>query len=272
MRPFAVLGESVGIVPAKLRGDVSEGDTVLGPARASKARLDVAEIEREHLVKLGIGVGVGPEEALLLGVGLGEGDDLGGTPGELQVPNRFVVDREHSAGGAVLRGHVGDRRAVGEREAREAWPEELHELADDTLRAQHFGHCQDEVGCGRSSRKATRETHPDDDRSRLRECLAKEHGLGLDATDAEADNAKPVDHGRVGVGADECVGEGGQLAIEFTRLNQWGQVLEVDLVDDSGARWDGPEVVKGLLGPAQELIALAVSLVLAGDVCAVGLG
>jgi hypothetical protein len=45
-----------------------------------------------------------------------------------------------------------------------------------------------------------------------------------------------------------------------------GQVLDVDLVDDAGARRDDLEVVERRLAPAQELVALAVALVLELDV------
>ena len=47
------------------------------------------------------------------------------------------------------------------------------------------------------------------------------------------------------------------------RLDDAGQVLEVDLVDDPGVRRDDAEVVEGALAPAQERVALAVPLELA---------
>ena len=45
-----------------------------------------------------------------------------------------------------------------------------------------------------------------------------------------------------------------------------GQVLDVDLVHDAGARRDHLELVERGLAPAQELVALAVALVLQLDV------
>ena len=45
-----------------------------------------------------------------------------------------------------------------------------------------------------------------------------------------------------------------------------GQVLDVDLVDDAGAGRDDLEVLERALSPAQELVALAVALVLDLDV------
>src|SRR3970040_959707 len=45
-----------------------------------------------------------------------------------------------------------------------------------------------------------------------------------------------------------------------------GEGLEVDLVDDARPGWHDAQVGEGGLRPAQELVALAVALVLAGHV------
>ncbi|GIW20357.1 MAG: hypothetical protein KatS3mg065_0653 [Chloroflexota bacterium] len=50
------------------------------------------------------------------------------------------------------------------------------------------------------------------------------------------------------------------------------RILEVDLVDDAGPRRDDAEVPEGGLGPAEELVALGVPLVLPGDVEEEGVG
>jgi hypothetical protein len=108
------------------------------------------------------------------------------------------------------------------------------------------------------------------------EHLGYEHGhglpehrrLGLDPAYAPAEHAESVDHGGVRVGADERVGVGltGLLVSE----DDTGEVLEVDLVDDAGVgRHDG-EVVERALTPAQEGVALLVSLELALGVEAEG--
>src|SRR5207249_10014317 len=54
------------------------------------------------------------------------------------------------------------------------------------------------------------------------------------------------------------------------RLDDAGEVLEVDLVHDSGPRWDDLEVAERGLPPAQEGVALAVPLELELDVAAEG--
>jgi hypothetical protein len=61
-----------------------------------------------------------------------------GASREPEIIERHVVDREDAAGGAVLRGHVRDRGAVGERKLAEAVAEELDELLDDAALAQHL--------------------------------------------------------------------------------------------------------------------------------------
>jgi hypothetical protein len=92
--------------------------------------------------------------------------------------------------------------------------------------------------------------------------------LGLDAADAPADHADAVDHRGVGVGADAGVG----VRHAVTHHRDAGEVLDVDLVHDAGARRHHLEVVEGALAPAQELVALAVALVLDLDVALEGLG
>ncbi|MPM98693.1 hypothetical protein SDC9_145881 [bioreactor metagenome] len=75
----------------------------------------------------------------------------------------------------------------------------------------------------------------------------------------------------MGVGADTGVGVGLQDTVDLTREDHAGEVLDVDLVHDAGARGDDLEVVEGGLAPAEELVALLVALVLDVDVLGEGL-
>ena len=135
------------------------------------------------------------------------------------------------------------------------------------MRAEHVADDQHEVGRRRAARQVAEQAHADDARHGLVERLAEQHRLGLDAADAVAQDAKGVDHRGVRIGADERVGEGDQAAVIVrARGNDLGQVLEVDLVDDARAgRHDAQAGERGLR-PAQQLVALAVALVLALDV------
>ena len=65
---------------------------------------------------------------------------------------------------------------------------------------------------------------------------------------------------------DERVGEGDPAALVLAVRDDRREVLEVDLVDDAGARRHDAQVAERGLRPAQQLVALAVALVLALDV------
>jgi hypothetical protein len=234
---------------------LSERNSVLRPARAGEARLDVAEVELDDLRIRRLLVGVVPEH-VVLGVRVDERDPLRRSPGQAQVLERPLVDGEEAAGGPVLRGHVPDGRAVGDGEPREPVAEVLHELPDDTGLPEQLGHGEDEVGGGRAVRQLAGEAEADDLRNEHRDRLAEHGRLGLDPPDAPAEHAEPVDHRGVRVGAEQRVRE--RLAV--ARLDHAREVLEIDLMADAGARRDDGEVVERPLGPAEQRVALAVPL------------
>ena len=242
-----------------------QGDAVLGPARSGERRLDRAEVQLEERVELGAVAGLAPQ-ALGLRVALHEVHPLGRTAGEAQVRQRLVVDREQRARRAELGAHVRDRGAVGEREAGEAVTGELDERAHDAERSEHLGDDQDEVGRGRGPRQLAVEADADDPRHRLVERLAQQDGLGLDPADAVAEHPEPVDHRRVRVRPDERVRERDPPVGVGAVADDRREELEVDLVDDPGARRHDAQVAERGLRPAQELVPLAVALVLLADV------
>ncbi len=205
-------------------------------------------------------------EALVAAVRLDELDLLVRAAGHGQVGERLVVHGEEAAGRAVLGRHVRDRRAVGHGEPDEAGPEVLDELPDDAGGAQDLGDREDEVGRGRALAQRAREPEAHDLGDEHRHRLAEQRRLGLDAADAPAEHAEPVHHRRVRVGADERVGERLEHAVLVPALDDAREVLQVHLVADAGVRRRHLEVVEGALAPAQERVALAVSLVVAVDV------
>jgi hypothetical protein len=172
-----------------------------------------------------------PEE-VLLAVGLDESDPLGAASRQPQVIEGHLVDGEEPARRAVLGRHVAERRAVGEWQRADSFAEILDELSDDTRLSEDLRHREDEVGRGRAfaQRAAQLETHHLRDEHRER--LSEHRSLGLDPADTPAEDSEPVDHRRVGVGADERVGERSAVAL----LDDAGEVLEVDLVADPGPR------------------------------------
>ena len=200
-------------------------------------------------------------EALFLAVGLDEPHLLLGAPGEPQVRQRFVVDREDRAGRSVLRRHVADRRAVRKRNRRDAGTVELDELADDAVLAQHLRDREDEVGRRRALGQLAGELEADDARDQHRHRLTEHRRLGLDSTDAPAEYAEAVDHRGVRVGPDERVRISKALPVGVAALeHRPRQVFEVDLMHDAGVRWHDGEVLERLLAPTKELVALLVAV------------
>ena len=133
--------------------------------------------------------------------------------------------------------------------------------------AQHLGHDQHQVGRGRPARQRPVEPDADDVGHRLVERLAEQDRLRLDAAHAIAEDAEAIDHRRVRIGADERVGVGDPASLAVIGVgDHGGQELEVDLVDDPRPRGHDPQVAESGLRPAQQLIALAVAVVLALDI------
>ena len=102
--------------------------------------------------------------------------------------------------------------------------------------------------------------------------MAKHGGFGLDAADAPTEDAEAVDHGGMGVGADQRVwiGSDTAFAVGLGGEDYTGQVLQVDLVADSHTGRYGRKVAEGGLAPLEEGVALAVARELEGGVEVVG--
>ncbi len=123
---------------------------------------------------------------------------------------------------------------------------------------QHLGDGEHHIGGRHPGRAFAGEFEPDHPRDQHRHRLTQHGGLGLDTAHPPAQHAEPVFHRGVAVGAHAGVRVGHPVAFH----HHAGQVLDVDLVHDAGARGYHLEVVERALTPAQELIALAVALVL----------
>ena len=169
---------------------------------------DGGEIEFQRIGENRIGRLVGAEEALFLGVGFDELDLIFGARGEAQIGERFGIDGEEAHGRAIFGRHVGDRGAVGKREARKPGAVELDEFSDDAFLAQHLRDGEHEVGGRGAFGQAAVQLESDDRGNQHRERLAEHGGFCFDAADAPAENAEAVDHRGVRIGADERIGEG----------------------------------------------------------------
>ncbi len=229
---------------------------VLRPRRAGQAGTHGRQVELQRLGERRGRRGIEPQ-ALLLGVRLDQRDLLGRAPGEAQVAEGLVVDREDGHGRPVLGRHVADRRPVLERDVGHSRAVELDELAHHAVRAQQLGDGEDEVGGGGALGLLTEEAEPDHLGYEHRDGLAEHGRLRLDPAHSPAEHSEPVDHGGVRVGADQRVGVG--LAVT-AREHHPGQVLEVDLVADPRIRRHDLQLLERALAPSEELVALGVAL------------
>ncbi len=97
--------------------------------------------------------------------------------------------------------------------------------------------------------------------SSMRDWLAEHAGFGFNPAYAPTDHAEAVDHGGVGIGADDGVGIGGERTIGVFRAeNDRRQVFQIHLMDDAGIGRDDTEVTERSLAPAEQHVAFAVAL------------
>ena len=248
-------------------------DPVLGALRPGDRRLHRGQVQLDRLAVVRL-VGRVVPQSLLLGVGLDEPDLPFGSAGQPQVGQRLGVDGKDRTGRAVFRAHVADGRAGGQRNVGHARAVEVDELADHPHPAQQLRHREDQIGRGAALPQVAGEPDADDLGDEHAHRLAEHGGFGLDAADAPAQHAQPVDHRGVRVGADQGVriGTGRGAARAIGGEHDPGQVLEVHLVADAGVRRHDEEVVEGFLRPPQQLVTLLVAVELQVGVAPEGVG
>ena len=212
-------------------------------------------------------VGVVPH-ALGLGVGLDQGELFVSASGQPQILDGLGINREHRCGGTEFGAHVAQRRAVGQWHLGHTPAIELDELAHHAVLAQHVGDGQHDIGGRHARLDLPGQLEADDAGDQHRHRLAQHGRLGLDTAHTPAQHAQAVDHRGVTVGADAGIGVGDAVAFHHHPR----QVLDVDLVHDSGSRRDDLEIVECALAPAQELIPLTIALVFEVDVALEGAG
>ena len=258
-KPFSVTGLS----SAARNFAFNSGSAMRSCGRFGPATLgcDVGQVQFEiGAVDDAVGLGRNAEKFLRLEIALERLDLLLRAAGRPEVIDRFGIDREVAHRRAILGGHVRDGRAVGQRQRRRAGAVELDELADDLLLAEHLGDVEREVGRGDAFAQRAGHVDADDFRREEIDRLAEHARLGLDAAHAPADDAEAVDHGGVGIGADERVGIINRLAVDLGGEDALGEVFEIDLVDDADAGRHDLEGLERLLAPLEKFVALAVAV------------
>ncbi len=192
--------------------------------------------------------------------------------GHAEIGDRLRVDREIDGGRAVFRRHVGDRAAVGDRQQVEPGAEELDELVDHAEAAQLLRDRQHQVGWRHALAQSARDLDAHHLGQREGDRLADHHRFRLDAADAPAEDAEPVDHRRVAVGADQRVGIGERAVRRLLGPHHAADMFEVELVHDALAGRHDAHALEALLAPAQEGEALGVAVILDGEVARARLG
>ena len=254
--PEAAVGDRLGKERLKLPAKAGHLDAILRPSRPGHTGLDGAQVERQFHRVIDLALARDAEQPLCAVVILVRRTMVVGTAGGPEVVHRLLVDREKTHRRAVLRRHVGDRGAVGQRQLPCAVAVKLNKLPDHLGLAQHLGNGQRKVGRGDALAQCAVKPHADHVRRQEVDRLTQHPGLGLDAADAPADDAQPVDHRRVRIGADERV-----RIINAIRAAQYAarEILEIHLVHNADSRRHHLERIERLHAPLQKLVPLSVA-------------
>jgi hypothetical protein len=115
----------------------------LGPFGASHTWLDVGKIELQNLAVYTLIFARNAKHILGLEI-VSECVDLFiGPTGCFEVTTRFLIDREKAHGRPIFRSHIGESRAVGQRQVRGTFAMVLNKLAHHFCCPQHLGAVQD---------------------------------------------------------------------------------------------------------------------------------
>jgi hypothetical protein len=242
--------------------NIVQRNTILRAARPSDTRHHRAKVKLQDGAILRLGrIGL-VEEPLGLHVGFDKGNPLFAAPRKAQVAQGLFVHREDATGCTILRGHIGNRRPVGQRQRGEARAKELDELTHDAKLAQLLSDSQHQIGSGGAFGQRTEELKAHHLRNEHRDRLTEHRGLGLNTTNAPTEYPHTIDHRRMAIGADERIGVGLHRArgarILITGKDDAGQVFQIDLVDNAVPWRHHLKILERGLAPTQEGIALLI--------------
>ena len=188
--------------------DFVEGLVVMGFLGAGDGRGNSGEVQFDHPRIEGIRRIAIQKEPLESGIAFDEGAVGRGAASHAQVGNGFSVHGEKASRGTVFWRHIGEHGAVGQGEAGDAGTKILDELSDNIFLPQELGHDEGEVGGGNARAEGAGETHTVNDGGEQGDGLAQHGGLGLDAANTPAKDAKTVNHSGVRIGTNKGVGIG----------------------------------------------------------------
>src|SRR3979490_1183323 len=85
------------------------------------------------------------EQPLFTSVGFHQRDLLVRAAGEFQITQAFLVDWKNPARRAILRRHIGDGRAIRQRQILQARTKVLDKLSNYSVLTQHFSYREYEI-------------------------------------------------------------------------------------------------------------------------------
>ena len=125
---------------------------------------------------------------------------------------------------------------------------------------QHLGDGEYQVGGGDTFAQLAGQLKADHIRDQHRDRLAEHSGLSFDTPYPPAQHAEAIDHSGMGVRADQRIRVGHPLLILQFTPHRFAEILQIDLVADTGARWDDAEATERLLAPLEKHITFVVTL------------
>ena len=230
---------------------------------ARNGRHDRAHVQFQRVGINGRVIRIAPEP-VFLGIGFDQGDNLFLAARVAQVTQGFIINWEEATCRAIFRRHVGDGRAIRQRQAIQTFAVEFNEFANHAFLAQHFHNFQHKVSACRAFHHCARQFKANHFGDQHRDRLTKHRGLCLDTANAPSQNSRAIDHGGVAVCANKRIRIGDQIAVLIhIRPNRFGQIFKVHLVTNPRSRRHNAEIIKRVLTPFEKGITLHVALIFA---------
>src|SRR5262249_19576581 len=159
---------------------------------------------------------------LLFAVSLNQSNLLIRPPSKLQILQRLFINREDATSSPIFRSHVGDRRAIGQRQILQPRPVILNKLPNHTVLTQHLRNGKDKVSSSSPFSQSPSKLHANHQRNQHRNRLSQHSRLSLNPTNTPTQNPQPIHHRRMTVCAYQRVRVGGAFSVGFVYENYSG--------------------------------------------------
>mmetsp|Transcript_47504 Transcript_47504/g.93684 ORF Transcript_47504/g.93684 Transcript_47504/m.93684 type:complete len:304 (-) Transcript_47504:651-1562(-) len=236
---------------------ILQGHSVMGALGPAQAGLHSGEVELEDVSESrGWGIAVCKQtdlsEILLDFCDLGLGSASGS-----QILQGLSVNGEEPHGSTVFWSHIGNSGTVGKGETLHAGAVELNKLSNNPPLSEHCGAGEHQISCGGVLGKGAGELETDDFGKDHRNRLAEHNGLRLNPAHTPTDDSEAVNHGGMGVCANDRVGIQNALVILHHHTRK---VFKVHLMHNTRSWRNDQHVVERSSTPLKECEALFVSV------------